>query len=221
MSLIQSKLRPNYMVLIFLLMLALLGRWSASRADRIMPNEPVPDMSIIPYTFDDWIGAGSDLDDLSKRILNPETYLVRSYKSYTNDPAEDVELLVTYGHAKSNFHSPANCFLGSGWAIAEKSTVEMPTGGGSVSPLEMARMELTKGEDKAIVLYTFLSPGQSTASWSGFQTRLLKERLMGRKPPGALLRLVIQVRGTEQAANETAERFLKGIYPSLHRALKL
>lgn len=221
MSTLRSHTRPSYPALIIIMLLALIAQRIAGRADSA-PVGPIPNPDAVPCSFSGWMGWKSDLDDLSRQLLKPDAYVVRQYKRYSGSQVEDVEFLLTYGRTKSNFHSPANCFLGSGWAINEKRTVSLPTADKpGARSLEMTRMLLTRGDRKEVVLYSFLSSDESTASWPRFQARLLGSRLMGKKPPGALLRFVVQVTTTEQAADRTAIRLLKDIYPHIHSTFAL
>jgi EpsI family protein len=179
----------------------------------------VPDKSQVPLVLPHWQGQEGGLDETSLEMLRPEAYLVRNY---TNVEKALINLTLIYGHSKSNIHSPALCLLGEGWNIVSKEKVSIPleTAAGGRS-LAMTRMLFQKGNQKAIMLYSFLTPGKSTADWLGFQAQFLWMRLAGKQPSGALLRVIVPVSSTEAAAEKTARQFLGEIDPYLRSFLSL
>lgn len=203
-------IRPNYALIIAILLLAQLGVFLVGRSVKPLAAD-TPEVSAIPLAFSDWRGRDEGLDEVSLEMLRPDAYLVRDY---LNEQGQIVNFTVIYGHGKSNFHSPALCVLGGGWNIISKGRASLRTGDSpGAQEIEMVRLILQKGSRRTILLYSFLSPGRSTASWTAFQARFLGTRLLGREPRGALLRLVVPVEGSEEEADRAAQEFLREIYP--------
>lgn len=214
----SARRRPNYLAIIALLLLAQVSVLAVKLSAR-PAHLPAPDTSAFPMKLGGWQGTSYQLDKVSQEMLRPEAYLLRNY---TDEAGQLVGLTVIYGHGKSNFHSPALCFLGGGWNILAKDKVFVQIGANSrEARLQMVRLVLQKGEYRVLVLYSFLSPGRSTANWALFQQRLLGVRLLGRQPSGALLRLVVPIQGSQAAAEQTAQGFLAQAYPRLRRILAL
>jgi len=216
-----NNLRPKYYLLIILLLLAQLGVYLVAHSSSATPSDPAADVSALPLNFFTWEGYDGQLDDVSLEMLNPEAYIFRDYITQTRD--KGLNLTIIYGHAKSNFHSPALCFLGSGWMISKKGKAVIEAGDPShKKQYEMTRLQIDNSNNRrSLVFYTFLTPGKSTASWSNFQMQFLIQRLKGRRPRGALLRVVIPVTTTEEDARKVAEKFLTDADPYLKKAFNL
>ncbi len=219
----KKTARPRYLLLILLLAATQWASAAIRRSERAAPA-PRPDLSAIPLTFAcpeqsrraGWQGKEQPLDQESLDMLQPEAYLVRDY---TDADKQLANLIIIYGHSKSNLHSPALCFLGGGWNVLEKARFSQRLGE-APGRVEMNRLYLQKGETRALVLYTFLSPGASDSSWPKFQARLLWARLRGKKPAGALVRFAFLQQNTRRDTEKTADRFLQQIYPAVLRALR-
>jgi EpsI family protein len=220
MAKIARPVKPNYLILIIFLLGAQWGVFSIQRSAKSAASAPKPDIAAIPITLGDWRGEDRELDRISLETLRPDVYLVRQYET---DEGRGLNVTIIYGHKKSNFHSPALCFLGSGWNIVEKKKISTRVGGDDSGGrnLEMTRLLLQKGGDKAVVLYSFLSPGGNTASWNVLQARLLGASLLGRQPRAALLRLILPVQGDEKATDRAAEDFLRELDPYVRQILSL
>jgi EpsI family protein len=213
----MKKGRPQYLLLLLLLLATHGLAFSVQRGMKHPSPVPSADPSLVPLTIDGWQGKAGELDQISKKMLRPDAYLVRDY---FNEREGAVDLTVLLGQSKSNFHSPALCLTGAGWGIISKRKVRVALEGSS-RPVNMTCLILQKGRERTLVLYSFLSPGNSDADWFVFQARFLLERLQGRQPRGALLRLITPVYYSEGGAESTAEHFLSKINPYLRRFLSI
>jgi len=216
---INRLVRPNYFLLMLFLAAAQCGIFLVERSNKGEATPHIPKAAAVPLVFADWKGKDFSLDRESLEMLRPEAYLVRDYQDSAGNM---VNLTIIYGHNKSNIHSPAFCFLGGGWNIIAKGKILIDKQGKfSRGGLEMNRLLLQKGEQKTLVLYSFLSPGSNTASWATFQAKFLLARLSGKRPSGALLRLVLPIQKNAKEAEAIAERFLQSCYPAIHHTFAI
>jgi EpsI family protein len=215
-----NRIRPGYAALIGLVLLSQMGMFGVRYSAQAARNDKKPDVQSVPANFGGWIGGElQDLTDIEKEMLQPEAFLVRDFAEGQGEQIKQLNLTVIFGRNKSNFHSPALCLLGSGWNIVGKETTQV-----EITParsIAMTRLVMAKNEQRMVVLYAFLTPGNSTGGWTDFQMRLLRARLLGQRPRGALLRVITPVYDTEENAQLTAESFIRLSYPSLTKTFGL
>jgi EpsI family protein len=175
-------------------------------------------LSALPTTVAGWTTTASNLlDRTSQEMLRPDAYVGRVY---TRSDGYPIDLTVVFGHAKETFHSPGYCLLGGGWNIIHKDRRSMALGPDRTR-VEANQFSLQRKDQRSVVLYWYASAGESSPSWLHFQYRLLRNRLSGRSPAGALVRITAPVGPSEAEAAAAAEDLAGKLYPELRRLMAL
>lgn len=214
----MREYRPNYWLVIAMFLVAWGMVVYARQAETRVITFPI-DTKQVPASIAGFqLVQEQDLDDLSKRMLNPDAYIVRNYASKAGYP---VNVLVIYGHQKDTFHSPGYCLPGGGWAIQKKLVERMPVTApdGRRYEAEMNRFLLQKNEQKQVVLYCFVEGGRVTPSIFRHNWYLLQDRLLHRPAMGALLRIIVPVADNEEGAAEIARAFARALVPIVQHQL--
>jgi EpsI family protein len=176
------------------------------------------DLSALPTTVAGWTTTTTNpLDRTSQEMLRPDAYVGRVY---TRSDGYPIDLTVVFGHAKETFHSPGYCLLGGGWNILRKDRRNMVLGPDRTR-VEANQFSLQRKDQRSVVLYWYASAGESSPSWVHFQYRLLRNRLTGRSPAGALVRITAPVGPSEAEAAAAAEDLAGKLYPDLRRLMAL
>jgi len=171
----------------------------------------------IPLRVADW--RGRDLgrfDDATLDMLKPDASVNREYFAADGFPAH---LAVIYGHRKNSFHSPGFCLLGGGWNITGKSRVTFrPRGGGD--PVSANRFVLARQNQRAVVIYYYITAShRATPSWVLHQAYLAADRMAGKPPVGALVRLTVPAGPDAATATQRGLDLLSALHPSFARVL--
>ncbi|MCS6950871.1 MAG: EpsI family protein [bacterium] len=213
-----SEYRPNYWIVIAMFLLAWGMVVYARQAENRVVTFPI-DTGQVPNTIAGFrMVEQHDLDDLSKQMLTPDAYIVRSY---ANEAGYPVNVLVIYGHRKNTFHSPGYCLPGGGWAIQKKSIEHIPVVApdGREYKAAMNRFLLQKGEQRQVVFYCFVEGGRVTPSIFKHNWYLLQDRLLHRPAMGALLRIIVPVADNEEGAADIARAFARELVPIVQHQL--
>lgn len=210
--------RPNYWIVIVMFLVAWGMSVYARQAENRVITFPIDTNQVPPTIAGFQMVEQQDLDDLSKKMLSPDAYVVRNYASATGYP---VNVLVIYGHKKETFHSPGYCLPGGGWAIQKKEVERVPmvAPDGRSYEAEMNRFLLQKGEQKQVVIYCFVEGGRVTPSIFRLNWYLLQDRLLHRPAMGALLRIIVPVADNEEEAAEMARTFAHELVPIVQHQL--
>lgn len=210
--------RPNYWV-VFVMFLVAWGMLAYARqAERRVITFPI-NTDEVPTTIAGFRQTEQqDLDDLSKEMLTPDAYIVRTYANTAGYP---VYVLVIYGHRKNTFHSPGYCLPGGGWAIQKRVIERVPVTSpqGKQYEAEMNRFLLQKDNQKQVVLYCFIEGGRVTPSIFKHNWYLLQDRLLHRPAMGALLRIIVPVADNEEVAAQLAREFARELVPIVQHQL--
>jgi len=189
-----------------LLLVACTGALAAARR----PGAAVhADLDALPYQVDGWSGRdGAALDAETVRILAADSYLNRSYSNGASVP---VGLYVAYyGQPKPgvSIHSPLHCLPGTGWEPLDVTTMAIGTG-------EARRLIVRKNRDRAVVLYWYAIHGRVLAGEVVSKAWLLHDSIRLGRSDAALVRLVVPVVGTTEAAEGRALAFARDVLPYL------
>jgi EpsI family protein len=178
----------------------------------------VTDLSALPMAVSGWTATDTGpLDRQSQEMLHPDAYLGRVYTRADGYP---IDVTVVFGHAKETFHSPGFCLLGGGWNIIRKGRRTMTLGAGNAR-VEANQFSLQRREERSVVLYWYASKEETTPSWLQLQYRLLRNRLTGRSPAGALVRVTAPVGESDEKAAAAGEELIGKLYPDLTRLMGL
>jgi EpsI family protein len=175
-------------------------------------NTPVSGASIgsVPLTIEGWSGrdAGA-LDDETVRILAADAYVNRTYQSGVKTP---IGLYVAYYAEQRpgvSIHSPLHCLPGTGWEPVEVATRSVVRSDGTTGAVR--RLVVRKARDRAVVLYWYAVHGRMIGNEIASKAWLLHDSLLFGRSDAALVRIVVPVNGSVDAAEGEALAFARGL----------
>jgi EpsI family protein len=169
-----------------------------------------------PLNFGPWrMIRESVLDPEIEDALRADDYLTRDY---ARPPAEIANLFVAFfksQRAGQTPHSPKNCLPGSGWVWTVSDTISLTVPARS-APIEVNRYIVSKGEDKALVLYWYQSRDRVVASEYQAAAFVAWDALRYNRTETALVRIVVPVSGGhDDVATRTGIEFIQAIFATL------
>lgn len=197
-----------------IMLVALFGNlWNKSIENATYANSDAIAKLNVDYhgwkTTDGTISAGE------LKLLRPDSYLIRQYLS--PDKTQEVDLAVIAGHRKQSIHTPGFCMVGGGWEITSRKpvTINLPTG-----PLTVMQSFMAQSGQQLVALYFYTDGSYSTDNLIKFQGMELLKRIERHAPEGALVRVIVPIRGDPSPAVNLAHDFLINSAPSILNALK-
>jgi EpsI family protein len=169
-----------------------------------------------PVQVDAWQRVGKDqvLDQQTADVLRADDYLSRYY---VRQDGRAAALYVGYFATQrtgATYHSPLNCLPGSGWTMNEPGLIKITPADGS-SPFEANRYIIQNGDDRQMLIYWYQGRGRIIASeyWGKIYTVL--DSVRRRRSDGAIVRVMVPVDKSEQAALDAAVAFASQVAPVL------
>jgi EpsI family protein len=161
-----------------------------------------------------WTGTPLSLTRDELAVLGPGEFLVRDYQRSAAEPS--VNLYIAYFPSQrtgDTIHSPKNCLPGAGWVPDESARMPIQTTDGS--SIIVNRYTVSKGTDRALVLYWYQAHGRVTASEYWAKIYLVSDAIRLNRTDGALVRLVTPIpTGTgEDVAEARTLEFAHQILP--------
>lgn len=143
----------------------------------------------LPRTFDDWVGTDVSIQPSVLTLLGDAEFLDRRYRRGQADTSS-VEVFIAYFPSQrfgDTFHSPKNCLPGSGWMPVDSHQTELKFQGHP--PVLVNRYLVSKGDQRALVLYWYQIHGRSVASeyWARFY--LVEDSIRFNYSDGSLIRI--------------------------------
>jgi len=173
-------------------------------------------LAALPYQVDAWTGRdGAALDAETVRILAADSYLNRSY---TNGASVPVGLYVAYyGQPKPgvSIHSPLHCLPGTGWEPLGVHTVDLRAGGRAIGA--MRSLVVRKDRERALVLYSYAVHDRMIASEVRSKLWLLHDAVRFGRSDASLLRIVVPVGTSIDAAEQRGLAFTRDLLPYVAR----
>jgi EpsI family protein len=114
-------------------------------------------------------------------------------------------------------HSPKVCLPGAGWTprVSDEITFDTPAG-----PLDVNRYVVTKGVERAVILYWYQTPRRVVAGEWAAKFWLVADALRDKRTDTALVRIVVSSAAPgDDAATSVAIRFARNVYPALRQYL--
>ncbi|HEX8097910.1 MAG TPA: EpsI family protein [Pyrinomonadaceae bacterium] len=148
-------------------------------------------------------GVDGKLDKETEEVLRADDYLTRNY---LRSDGRVASFYVGYYATQRNgatYHSPLNCLPGSGWIMNKPGLIRVtPAGGGA--PFEANRYIVENGDNKQLLVYWYQGRGRAVASeyWGKVYTVL--DSVRRRRSDGAMVRVMVPVRDSEEAALQSA-----------------
>ena len=161
-------LRSNGPAILFSALLIVQGAafYGLARRTEIVPvSKPLAAFpTIFPTMFGEWrmVHEGAIEQD-ERDVLRADDYLTREYRA---PGGKSASLFVAYfrsQRAGQTPHSPKNCLPGSGWSWSVADTIGVNIAGRS-QPIEINRYVVSKGDNRAVVLYWYQSRDRVLAS---------------------------------------------------------
>ena len=193
---------------------------SAARAEPTPIRRP---LSELPTTIGSWTGRVEP--PLSKAVLDQlraDDYTLRSYVGRGGG----VGLYIGY-HATqrqgASIHSPLNCLPGAGWIPTDRgiAAISVPLASGATRAIEVNRIVIEKGLDRALVFYWYQSHGRVVASeyWGKFYGVVDAIRI--NRTDAALVRVTVPVDSPDglERAEQRGISFVQAIFPELSEYL--
>jgi EpsI family protein len=155
------------------------------------------------------------MDAETKNVLRADDYLSRDY---ARKPGEAVNLFVAYFKSQRSGqtpHSPKNCLPGSGWVWTDSDMIRV-TVAGRAAPLEINRYIVSRGENKAVVLYWYQSRDRVVASEYKAAAFVAWDALHYNRTDTALVRVVTPMNdGRSDTATESGIDFIQSSFATL------
>jgi len=210
--------RPPALILTIILIAQASVFYGFSRGSENVPL--VQSLDRFPAQTGNWrLLQNGVIEDEVKEVLRADDYLTRVYGD--TQSKQVASLFVAYfrsQRAGQTPHSPKNCLPGSGWiwTISDTVPVAIP---GLAQPIVVNRYVVTKGEERAMVLYWYQSRDRVVASEYQAAAYSVSDALRYNHTDTALVRVVVGFRGPQDqpAAYETAVNFIQSFYPTLRR----
>jgi len=208
--------RPPALILTILLIAQASVFYGFSRGSENIPL--VRPLERFPAHIGEWrMVQNGVVEDEVKEVLRADDYLTRFYGNVQSNQL--ASLFVAYfrsQRAGQTPHSPKNCLPGSGWIWTVSDTVPV-TVAGVVKPIEVNRYVVSKGEERAMVLYWYQSRDRVVASEYKAAAYSVADALRYNHTDTALVRIVVGFKNPqdEQAAYQTGVNFIQSFYSTL------
>jgi len=191
---------------------AVVNFWSAAGEARV----PRRALAEFPTEVGRWRQVGRDerFDAATEAVLRADDYVSREY--VTGD-GRAASLYVGYyltQRTGATYHSPLNCLPGSGWELNEPGTVEVRPANGAPA-FEANRYVVQHGSDRQLMVYWYQGRGRAVANEYRDKVYTVLDSIRLRRSDGAMVRLLVPVRGSEAEALESAREFAAQVAPNL------
>ena len=169
-----------------------------------------------PTQLDSWqrVGADEVLDQQTADVLRADDFLSRVYQRSDGRYASFYVGYFATQRTGATYHSPLNCLPGSGWTLNDPATIQIKPADGS-APFEANRYIVQNGDEKQMLIYWYQGRGRKVASeyWGKIYTVL--DSVRRRRSDGAIVRVMVPVGKSEQAALDAAATFAGQVAPVL------
>ena len=188
---VQSWIRFSVAAILLAATLSLL---MARDREEVLP--PRSQLVNFPSSIAQWQGKDLETSAQLAESLGPGEFLIRDYVNREQRIA--ASLYIAYFPSQrtgDTIHSPKNCLPGAGWIPAETShiSIDQPDG----NRIEVNRILITKGAERALVLYWYQAHGRVTPSEYGAKYYLVADAMRINRSDGALVRIITFMKNGE------------------------
>jgi EpsI family protein len=152
-----------------------------------------------------------------KAVLRADDYVTRDYAA---SPTEAANLFVAFfktQRAGQTPHSPKNCLPGAGWVWTVSDTIPV-TVPGRETPIEINRYVISKGDDKAVVLYWYQSRDRVVAKEYQAAAYVAWDALRYNRTDTSIVKVTVRILNNQQeAATQTGVDFIQSFFATLRR----
>jgi EpsI family protein len=171
-----------------------------------------------------WYGHDIPITEAEQEVAGMSSFVLRYYTPEREPAAgrnssRDFSVYVGYydrQYQGKTIHSPKNCLPGGGWEPLTSSRERIDTPLGTVP---VSRYLIGNGPAKAVVLYWYQGRGRVEANEYVVKWDLLRDQALFGRSDEALVRVIVPVTSTEDAAYEQAVRVARELVPGVERAL--
>jgi EpsI family protein len=184
-----------------ILLVATLSLLMARDREEVLP--PRSELVSFPGSIGQWQGRDLETSAQLAESLGPGEFLLRDYVNQEQRTA--ASLYIAYFPSQrtgDTIHSPKNCLPGAGWIPAETSHIWIDQPGGK--QIEVNRILVTKGAERALVLYWYQARGRVTPSEYGAKYYLVADAMRMNRSDGALVRIITFMKNGESVAKAEA-----------------
>ena len=197
-----------------ILLAATLSLLMARDREEVLP--PRSQLVNFPSSMGQWQGKDLETSAELAEALGPGEFLLRDYINREQRIA--ASLYIAYFPSQrtgDTMHSPKNCLPGAGWIPAETSHLWIAQKSGN--KIEVNRILVTKGAERALVLYWYQAHGRVTPSEYGAKYYLVADAVRMNRSDGALVRIITFMKNGESVrdAETTAVGFAQLVSPLL------
>ena len=205
-----------------LLALGVVATTAGVHTQKVMKLEQ-PLGETIPRSYAGWPSEDIVISEDEQRVAGMTEYVMRRHlpPGAVGDEARAAAFSVYVGYYESQsqgktIHSPKNCLPGGGWEplTSARQTIQTPLG-----PVAVNRYLIGNGPAKALVLYWYQGRGRIEANEYVVKWDLLRDQALLGRSDEALVRVIVPVRGSEDAAFAQAEQVAKQLVVDVDNAL--
>jgi len=169
-----------------------------------------------PTQIGDWqLLRENVMDEDVKETLRADDYLVRDYTDLHGNLLNLFVASFKSQRAGQTPHSPKNCLPGSGWIWSVSDVIPVPIPSRTV-PIEVNRYIVSRGDDKAAVLYWYQSRDRVVASEYRAAAFTAWDALRYNRTDTTLIRVVIPIaHNRDDVATHAGVAFIQTIFSSL------
>jgi EpsI family protein len=194
----------------------------ASKSEPVFIREPLPGL---PLQINKWRGRDVPIDSQVLSVLGVDDYVNREYFSAAGSLGLYVGFYQTQRQG-STIHSPMNCLPGAGWNPLSRSYINVPVrfgAGESENGIQINRILIENGMNRAVVLYWYQAHGRVVASEYWGKAYAVLDAMRLNRTDGAMVRVISNVVGSGTQAETEAENqavlLVQSIFPLLSRYL--
>jgi EpsI family protein len=190
---------------------------AANRTEYVPDTKP---LAAFPAALGDWkMVKEGYVDEQTQAVLRADDTLTRVYAADGNIGASlFIAFFKTQRTGKAP-HSPKNCLPGSGWEPENVGTLSLQLPN-QPDPIQVNKYVVVKGEYRSVVLYWYQSRDRIVASEYAAKVWMVADSIRYNRSDTALVRVVVPVvGGDEEAAVNSASKFVQSMFPSLRAHL--
>lgn len=192
------------------------GALAVQTVARQQPMSLRAPLTSLPAVLDGMPGRDLPLSEEEQRVAGMSSYLSRVYGA---DGVASFQVYVGYYESQTQghtIHSPRNCLPGAGWEPMAAAEVRLATMDGSVPA---NRYLIANKSQRAVVYYWYQGRGRVSANEYRVKWELLRDASLRRRTDEALVRIVVPIRTTEEAADAVARGVARQLLPEVQRVL--
>ena len=191
---------------------AVVNFWAAAGEARVSRRA----LAEFPAEVGGWRQTGRDarFDAATEAVLRADDYVSRDYAGAAGRTASLYVGYYATQRAGSTYHSPLNCLPGSGWTLNEPSTVEVRPADGR-RPFRANSFVIEHGEDRMLMLYWYQGRGRAVANEYVDKAYTVLDSIRKRRSDGAMVRVLVPLRGSEAETAAAAAEFAAQVAPAL------